>query len=165
MRYQTLTGLFKDRVEAHKADITYIDETVEDFDPASEKNYPLILFMTPSLTGNLINESDQNNKTWTIELQAQELEGEGITPELRAEILDRTLEYLENVILEVFVNFNNQTSFTTENLTEELDFTIPSVAYAKFINVGAEGLTGWSATFTMVEDTYQNCEHLTDIFN
>tara|TARA_R100001244_G_scaffold131882_3_gene106092 strand:- start:488 stop:985 length:498 start_codon:yes stop_codon:yes gene_type:complete len=165
MRYQTLTNLFKTVTENHKADLTFIDETITDADTASEVVYPLILFMVPTLVDNLNIQLDQNNAGWTIELQAQELEGEGVTPELRAEILDRTLEYLRNIILEIMVNYNNQTSFTTNNLSEELDFTVSPPSYAKFINVGSEGLTGWQATFTITEDTYTNCTVLGDIFN
>ena len=166
MRYQTLIQAVQDIAESHAADLTFFNGLESDFDPASGTDYPaLVMTPSPALL-ELGNEPAQASKTWKIHLEVYEQISDTASVTDKNEALDRTHEYLKDVILQLFFEYGYENKeVTVNNVTETLDFTITvNPELIPFIGEG-DNLTGWYADFEIKEGLYEDLCHLPDIFN
>ena len=166
MRYQTLQQAIEDITEAHQSDIQFFSGLESDHDTANDINYPALVFTPPAFDLNLDNETDQANKTWKIHLEAQELLSDQSTTEQKQEALDRTAEYLKDIVLEFWITYGYENKTVTKNnITETLDFVISSQpVFLAFIDVN-DGVTGWMVDFEITEGLKEDLCHLPDIFS
>lgn len=166
MRYQTLQQAIKEITESHQADITYYTGLEQDFDPANDVNYPALVFTPPAFNLNLDNETDQANKTWKLHFETMELLSTESTTAEKNEALDRTGEYLKDIVLEFWITYGTESkTVTVNNITEALDFVITSQPiFAPFIDLG-DNVTGWQVDLEITEQLKEDLCHLPDIFS
>jgi len=165
MRYQTITQAFKEIVESHKAGIRFFTGLESEAVTDNNENYPLVVLVPTDFTLSLDNSLKDNNKTWNIELQVQELLSDQSTVQEKNEALDRTGEYLKDIVLQFVTVYGDDYDVTYGNITETLDFVTESQpAFVPFIDEG-DGVTGWQVTFSIKEGVNQDMCHLPDMFN
>jgi len=165
MRYQTLQQAINEIVSAHKADLTFFTGLESDFDPANNVHYPAIVFTPPAFTMPFP-DGTVGMDTWTLHIESQEQLSDSSTTAQKQEALDRTREYLRDIVLEFVYNYGYENKAVSYgNITENLDFVVTEVAaFSPFIDIN-DGITGWQVDLTIQEGDYDTLCHLSDIFS
>jgi hypothetical protein len=164
MRYQALQQAIKVIVESHEAGISYFTGLEEDWDTDSSENYPAVIFIPTPFVLDLDNDTDQANRTWKIHIEVHE-QFHDQTVDAKNAALDRTSEYLKDIILEFVFTYGDSKDVTFNNLTETLDFTVTTpVPMEPFINLG-DNKTGWLVDFEIKEALKEDLCGLPDIFS
>jgi hypothetical protein len=166
MRYQTLQQAIQDITESHDSDIQFYSGLESEFDVANDIQYPALIFTPPSFDMSLDLDTDQANKTWKIHLEAQELISSEASTAEKQEALDRTGEYIKDIVLELWITYGYENKTVTKNnVTETLDFVISSQpSFVPFIDL-ADGVTGWMVDFEITEGLKEDICHLSDVFS
>jgi hypothetical protein len=164
MRYQTLQQAFKEIAAAHDADLKYFTGLESDLDPSNKLHYPCLVFTPPSFDMSLDTETNSNYNKWKIHLETRELMSTTSSVDEKNIALDRTREYLKDIILEFVVNYGDDKEITKNNLTETLNFHITTQpVFLPFIDI-SDGVTGWQVDFEITESLYNDICQLADIF-
>lgn len=163
MRYAILQQAIKEITESHKSGLTFVTGLEEDKNIGSVQ-YPIIFLSPPAFTMPLFKEQIGSD-SWVVHLESQELLQESTSVEVKQAALDRTREYLRDIVLKFVYNYGvNSQSVTVDNLTEVLDFEVVGEApFLPFIDID-DNITGWQVDFTIRENTQEDLCHLTDIF-
>lgn len=166
MRYNILQQAIKEIVESHKADIKYFSGLEEDFDPSQKVNYPAIVFTPPAFDLQIENEPEQKNQIWKLHFESQEMLSTAASTTKKQEALDRTAEYLKDVVLEFIYTYGyDNKTVTIDNITETLDFEVTStLTFLPFIDVN-DSVTGWQIDLEIKEARIDSLCHLPDVFN
>lgn len=164
MRYNILQQALKEIVESHKAEITFVTGLETDINTENVR-YPVV-FLQPPAFDMPFNDGVVGNDIWSIHLESQEQISDASTTEEKQEALDRTREYLRDIVLEFTYTYGNDgKSVTVDNITEVMDFiVIETTAFVPFVDLG-DNITGWMVDFKIQEGDYDTLCHLTDIFN
>ena len=165
MRYQTLQQAIQDITESHDSDIQFYSGLESEFDLGNDIQYPALIFTPPSFDLSLDNDTDQANKTWKIHLEVQELLSTETSTTEKQEALDRTAEYLKDIVLRFWITYGYENKTVTKNnVTETLDFVVSSISsFIPFIDEG-DSVTGWMVDVEIQEGLKEDLCHLPDIF-
>ncbi len=163
MRYSIIQQAFKEITESHKSNITFVTGLEEDIDMGSIQ-YPLLFLQPPAFSMPLLTDSIGSD-TWKIHLETQEQMQGSASTNSKQQALDRTREYLRDIVLNFVYNYGvNNKSVTVGNLTETLDFEVVGVAESSpFISLD-DNITGWQIDFAIRENKHEDLCHLNDIF-
>lgn len=165
MRYQTLQAAIKEITLAHDADLIPFTGLESDLDPSRKLHYPCIVFTPPSFDLDLTNETNNNFTKWKIHLESRELMSTSSSVDEKNIALDRTREYLKDVVLQFVLVYGDEKEVTHNNLTETLDFKVTTQpVFLPFIDI-SDGITGWQVDFEITEGLYNDICHLDDIFS
>lgn len=165
MRYQTLQQAFKEITEAHDASLKYFTGLESDLDPSNRKHYPCLVFTPPGFNINLDNENNNNFNVWQIHLESRELMSTTSSVDEKNIALDRTREYLKDIVLRFVLTYGDNREVTKNNLTETLNFRVTTQpVFLPFIDI-SDGVTGWQVDFEITEGLYDDICHLDDIFS
>lgn len=163
MRYSIIQQAFKEITESHKSGLTFVTGLEEDIDLGAIQ-YPLVFLQPPSFEMPLLTDTIGAD-TWRVHLETQEQLSAGTSTDNKQAALDRTREYLRDILLNFVYNYGvNNKSVTAGNLTEVLDFEVVGTAPAlPFISLD-DNITGWQVDFTIRENSQADLCHLNDVF-
>jgi len=163
MRYAIIQQAIKEITGSHKSGLTFVTGLEEDIEAGSIQ-YPIIFLQPPSFTMPLFKD-EAGADSWNIHLESQEQLQAGTSAAEKQEALDRTREYLRDIVLKfVYLYGVDGATVTVNNLTEALDFETTSTApFLPFIDIG-ENITGWQVDFTIREGNQADLCHLNDVF-
>ncbi len=163
MRYAILQQAIKEITESHKSGLTFVTGLEEDIEAGSIQ-YPIVFLQPPSFTMPLFKD-EVGADSWNIHLETQEQLQPGASTAEKQEALDRTREYLRDIVLKfVYLYGVDGATVTVNNLTEVLDFETTTTAPAlPFIDID-ENITGWQVDFTIQDGKQADLCHLSDVF-
>lgn len=164
MRYAILQQAIKEITESHKANLTFVTGLESDIDTESEQ-YPIIFLQPPSSILTLASDT-VGSDTWQIHLEAQEMLDPESSVSQKQEALDRTREYLKDIVHQfVYTYGQDGKTVTIENTTETLDFkAVTTGQLTPFIDLG-DNISGHLVDFSIQEEGQANLCHLNDVFN
>ena len=163
MRFSIIQQALKEIVGSHKSNITFVTGLEDDIEMGSIQ-YPVVFLQPPSFSMPLLNDTPGND-SWNIHLEAQEQLSDSSSAQQKNEALDRTREYLRDIVLKFVYDYGvNGATVTVDNLSDTLDFEVLNPApVLPFIDLD-DNLTGWQIDFTIRENRQSNLCHLDDIF-
>jgi len=165
MRYQTLQQAFKEITLAHDADLKYFTGLESDLDPSRKLHYPCLVFTPPGFALNLENETNNNFNRWKIHLETRELLSTTSSVDEKNIALDRTREYLKDIVLQFVLVYGDNKEVSKNNVTETLNFK--TTVQPEFLPMldKSDGIAGWQTDFEITEGLYNDICHLSDIFS